>query len=336
MILAITTPMPQRVVVTGGAGFIGSNIVHGLLDRGFIVNIIDDLSTGKFDNIAPFVDRGEVNFYRGSILDCNLLKSAFRDADYVLHQAALPSVQRSIENPRATNDVNVTGTLNVLMMAKDAGVKKVVLASSSSVYGDTPVLPKVEDMRTNPKSPYAATKLMCEHYGSSFTEIFNLPVACLRYFNVYGPNQNPNSNYAAVIPLFINAILRNQSPRINGDGGQTRDFTYVKDVVDANLLAMKSSATGAFNIAYGSRVSIRGLAEKIMDIVGNYPELKFIEPRKGDVKDSLADITRARNGFGYDPQYSLDRGLKATVEWYESRSKMDICTPSKLLAVSTH
>ncbi len=328
--------MPQRVVVTGGAGFIGSNIVHELLDRGYIVNIIDDLSTGRFDNIAPFVDRGEVNFHRGSILDCNLLKTAFRDADFVLHQAALPSVQRSVENPRATNDVNVTGTLNVLLAAKEANVRKVVLASSSSVYGDTPVLPKQEDMKLTPKSPYAATKLMCENYASSFTDIFSLPVACLRYFNVYGPNQDPRSNYAAVIPLFINAVLKNQSPRINGDGSQTRDFTFVRDVVEANIQAMKSPATGAFNIAYGSQISIRALAERIMDIVGNYPELKFMEPRKGDVKDSLADISRAKSAFGYDPQYDLVKGLQATVEWYESRTKLDLGAPSKLLAVSTH
>lgn len=335
MRISISTSMPQRVIVTGGAGFIGSNIVHELLERGYIVTIIDDLSTGKYDNIAPYVDRGEVNFVRGSILDPNLLRSAFRDADYVLHQAALPSVQRSLENPRATNDVNVTGTLNVLITAKECGVKKVVLASSSSVYGDTPVLPKVEDMKTNPKSPYAATKLMCENYASSFTEIFNLPVACLRYFNVYGPNQNPNSNYAAVIPLFINSILQNQSPRINGDGTQTRDFTYVKDVVEANIQAMRSQATGAFNIACGSRVSIRGLAERIMEITGNYPEIKFTEARQGDVKDSLADISRARNAFGYEPMYNLDKGLKATVEWYESLARPEHLFQPKVMAVST-
>lgn len=336
MRISITTSMPQRVIVTGGAGFIGSNIVHELLERGYIVSIIDDLSTGKFDNIAPYVDRGEVNFVRGSILDSNLLRSTFRDADYVLHQAALPSVQRSIENPRATNDVNVTGTLNVLITAKECGVKKVVLASSSSVYGDTPVLPKVEDMKTNPKSPYAATKLMCENYASSFTEIFNLPVACLRYFNVYGPHQNPNSNYAAVIPLFITSILRNQSPKVNGDGTQTRDFTYVRDVVEANIQAMKSRATGAFNIACGSRVSIRGLAERIMDIVGNYPEIKYVEARQGDIKDSLADISRAKEAFGYEPMYDLDKGLRATVEWFESQSRPEHLFQPRVMAVSTH
>lgn len=328
--------MPQTVVVTGGAGFIGSNIVKELLSRGDKVRVIDDLSTGRYDNIAHLVEGGEIEFYRGSILDVNLLRAAFREADYVLHQAALPSVQRSVENPLATNEVNVTGTLNVLLTARDTGIKKVVLASSSSVYGDTPTLPKVEEMKLNPKSPYAATKLMCEHYAASFTDIFNLPVACMRYFNVYGPSQNPNSTYAAVIPLFIKSVMSNKSPVINGDGMQTRDFTFVRDVVEANLLCMRSSATGAFNIAYGSRVSVNELAEKIMDIIGNHPTPVHVDGRKGDVKDSLADINRARNGFGYEPAYNLDRGLKATVDWYMEQERMVTPVVNRPMAVSGH
>jgi nucleoside-diphosphate-sugar epimerase len=336
MLLSITVSMPQSVIVTGGAGFIGSNIVKELLTRGDRVTVIDDLSTGRYDNIAHLVEGGEVEFYRGTILDVNLLKAAFRDADYVLHQAALPSVQRSVENPLATNEVNVTGTLNVLLTARDSGVKKVVLASSSSVYGDTPTLPKIEEMKLNPKSPYAATKLMCEHYASSFTDIFNLPVACMRYFNVYGPSQNPNSTYAAVIPLFIKAVMQNKSPVINGDGTQTRDFTFVRDVVEANLLAMRSSATGAFNIAYGARVSVNELAEKIMELVGNHPTPVYMDGRKGDVKDSLADVNKARNAFGYDPAYNLDRGLRATVDWYLEQEKIVTSVYTRQLAISGH
>jgi UDP-glucose 4-epimerase len=287
--------MSQRVVVTGGAGFVGSNIVKELLARGDSVTVIDDLSTGKYDNIAHLVEDGEVEFFKGSILDMDLLRIAFKDADFVLH--------------------NVTGTFNVLLTARDSGIKKVVLASSSSVYGDAVALPVAEDMKADPQTPYATSKLMCELYAESFTNIFNLPVACMRYFSVYGPFQNSYSNYADIVPSLITSIGMNKSPIIYGDGMQMGDFTYVQDAVDATLLAMRSSATGVFNVAYGAKISINDLAEIIMDIVGNHPSPVYVESRKGDSKDFLADVSKARNGFGFEPTYDLDEGLEATVNW---------------------
>jgi nucleoside-diphosphate-sugar epimerase len=307
--------MSQRVVVTGGAGFVGSNIVKELLARGDSVTVIDDLSTGKYDNIAHLVEDGEVEFFKGSILDMDLLRIAFKDADFVLHQAAMSSSQVSLEDPLSTYEVNVTGTFNVLLTARDSGIKKVVLASSSSVYGDAVALPVAEDMKADPQTPYATSKLMCELYAESFTNIFNLPVACMRYFSVYGPFQNSYSNYADIVPSLITSIGMNKSPIIYGDGMQMGDFTYVQDAVDATLLAMRSSATGVFNVAYGAKISINDLAEIIMDIVGNHPSPVYVESRKGDSKDFLADVSKARNGFGFEPTYDLDEGLEATVNW---------------------
>jgi UDP-glucose 4-epimerase len=310
----------KAVVVTGGAGFIGSHLAEELLKRQYKVIILDDLSTGKLENIKHLIDpsshRGEsrnnVEFVRGSITNLALLKNVFQGIDYVFHQAAIPSVPRSIENPRATHEANITGTLNVLLAAKASGVKKVIYASSSSVYGDTPTLPKTEDMFPNPQSPYAVTKLAGEYYCQVFDQVYGLPTVCLRYFNVYGPRQDPNSQYAAVIPLFIRKVLDNKPPVIFGDGEQTRDFTFVKDVVEANILAAESHATGGYNIGRGERISINRLAELVIKLVANSVEPVREEPRPGDIKHSLADISKARQ-FGYNPRYNLEEGLRETI-----------------------
>jgi UDP-glucose 4-epimerase len=303
----------RKVVVTGGAGFIGSHLAEELTKRGYNVIIVDDLSTGKMENIAFLSARKNVQFTRGTITDLTLLSKLFQDADYVFHQAAIPSVPRSIENPLAAHEVNITGTLNVLLTARDSGVKKVVYASSSSVYGDTPTLPKREDMPPNPQSPYAVTKLAGEYYCQVFHQVYGLPTVCLRYFNIYGPRQAPDSQYAAAIPRFIKRVCQGESPFIFGDGEQTRDFTFIKDAVAANILAAESDATGIFNIGKGERVSINKLAELIVRLIGNNVKPAHKEPRPGDIKHSLADISKARN-FGYNPEYGLEKGLKKTIE----------------------
>lgn len=309
--------MSQRILVTGGAGFIGSNLCEKLLADGNIVTALDNLATGRIENLQAFKDNKNYEFVRGSITDYDLLKKLFSETDYVLHQAAIPSVQRSVEDPRASHEANVDGTFNVLLAAKDTGVKKVVYAASSSAYGDTPTLPKREDMTPNPKSPYAVTKLTGEHYCKAFTEVYGLKTISLRYFNVYGPRQNPKSEYAAVIPRFITKILNEDSPTIYGDGTQTRDFTYVKDVVQANIKAMESSATGLYNIAYGKRISLNDLVARINEYTGKNVKAIHDKPRTGDIKDSLADISNAREAFGYDPAYDIDQGLQETIKWFQ-------------------
>lgn len=307
----------MKTVITGGAGFIGSNLAEELSkEKDNEIIIVDDLSTGKTENIAKHFDQPYLKFVKGSVTNLNLLEELFKDCDYVFHQAAIPSVQRSIEDPMRTNEVNVKGTLNVLIAARDGGVKKVIYASSSSVYGDTPELPKREDMTPNPFSPYAVTKLMGEYYCKVFNEVYGLKTIALRYFNVYGPRQDPYSDYAAVIPRFVNRVLENKPPVIYGDGLQTRDFTFVKDTVRANILAMRSNATGIFNIASGRRISIKELAELIMKLVGKNLKVVFEEPRKGDVRHSLADISRAMAELGYEPNYSLEKGLEEAIRWF--------------------
>lgn len=303
----------KSVVVTGGAGFIGSNLVEELAKE-HQVKVIDNLSTGHIENLDQI--RG-VEFVRGSITDLDLLKEVFSDVDYVYHQAALPSVPRSIEDPISSNRVNIDGTLNVLVAARDCGAKKVVYASSSSVYGDTPTLPKREDMTPNPKSPYAVTKLAGEYYCRIFSEIYGLKTASLRYFNVFGPRQDPKSQYAAVIPLFITRILNGKPPTIFGDGTQTRDFTFVKDVVQANIRTMESGAVGVFNVACGRQIVLNDLADEIMKITGIETEKVYEPPRTGDIKDSLADISRAREMLGYEPRFDLDSGLVETIRWFQ-------------------
>lgn len=303
----------KNIIVTGGAGFIGSNLAEEL-SKQHNVTIIDDLSTGKMENIAQIEN---INFVKGSITDFELLKKTFNDVEYIFHLAALPSVQRSVDDPLASNASNISGTLNVLVAARDCGAKKVVFASSSAIYGDDPELPKREDMKPSPKSPYAVGKITGEYYARVFSELYGLKTLCLRYFNVYGPRQDPASEYAAVIPIFISRILHGLSPVIFGDGNQTRDFAFVRDVVKANILAMeKEEVEGIFNIACGQRTSLNQLARIIMDIMDYRADLIYESPRKGDIKDSLADITAARSRLDYESDYDLVSGLKETVKYF--------------------
>jgi UDP-glucose 4-epimerase len=309
----------MKYIVTGGAGFIGSHIVEELAEKQHEVVILDNLFSGKRENVQPFLKKKNVTFEKGTITNLSVLKKIFAGADGIFHEGAIASVPRSIANPLATNEANVTGTLNVLIAARDGGVRKVLFASSSSVYGNTPALPKCEDMTPHPLSPYAVSKLTGEHYLKVFSEVYGIKTLSLRYFNVFGPRQDPKSEYAAVIPRFITKILRHESPTIYGDGGQTRDFTYVKDVVQANIRAMESDAQGVFNVAYCTRINLNELASLIMDITGNTVPLVYEPPRTGDVRDSLADINRAQESFGYAPEYTVKTGLKETIAWYQQR-----------------
>jgi UDP-glucose 4-epimerase len=313
-----------KAVVTGGAGFIGSHIAEALLERGYCVTVIDDLSSGKLQNIDAFMSSNNLEFIQGSITETDLLRQTFAGARFVFHQAAVPSVPRSIEHPLRTHEVNVTGTLNVLLAARDAGVKKVVYASSSSVYGDTPTLPKREDMPPAPQSPYAVSKLAAEYYCRVFDYVYHLPTACLRYFNVYGPRQSADSQYAAVIPKFIERIEQGLPPVIFGDGEQTRDFTFVKDVALANIMSAESAATGIFNIGSGSCVSLNELARLLLDLMHRLDLRPVYEKdRPGDVKHSLADISRAGT-FGYAPSCSLEAGLRQILKGYLNEYKPSV------------
>jgi nucleoside-diphosphate-sugar epimerase len=304
-------------LVTGGAGFIGSHLVENLLAGGARVRVLDDFSTGLRKNLEPFMER--IDLIEGDITDPAVCRAASEEAKYVFHQAALPSVPRSIEDPARSHDVNATGTLNVLLAARDAGVKRVVYASSSSAYGDTPTLPKREDQTPSPRSPYAVAKLTGEQYCRSFPGVFEVETVALRYFNVFGPRQDPNSAYAAVIPLFASAAMAGRSPTINGDGEQTRDFTYIENVVLANLLAASAPAERVsgevFNVGCGGRISINDLWREIKAAVGGEVEAVHGPPRAGDVKDSLADLTRLRERTGFEVRVGLREGIEKTVEW---------------------
>jgi UDP-glucose 4-epimerase len=302
----------MKVVVTGGCGFIGSHLVEELAEK-YEVIVIDDLSSGKVENLTS---TRNVRFVKGSVTNLNLLKDISKDAECIFHQAAISSVQKSLEDPTRINKANVIGTLNVLIAARDCGINKVIYASSSSVYGDTPELQKREDMNPNPLSPYAVSKLAGEYYCKVFNELYGIKIACLRYFNVYGPKQDPASEYAAVIPRFITRVINNKPPIIYGDGKQTRDFIFVKDVVRANILAMEKNAEGIFNIASGKQVSINELAEVIIKLLGKNLKPVYTDPRPGDIKHSLADISLAREKLGYEPEYNLRSGLEMTVVWY--------------------
>lgn len=306
----------MKYVITGGAGFIGSHIAEDL-SKNHEVIIVDNLFSGKKANIESL----PVELKEGSITDLPFLMEVFEGADGVFHQAAITSVPRSVKSPLPTHEVNCTGTLNVLLAARDCGVKKVVCASSSSVYGDTPVLPKVETMIPCPLSPYGISKLTGEHYARVFSELYGLQTVSLRYFNVFGPRQDPQSEYAAVIPKFITKILRHESPVIYGDGSQTRDFTFVKDVVQANIRAMESNAEGIFNIAYQERIDLNALAAIIMDIIGIDVPVLYDPPRPGDIHDSLADVRKAKESFGYEPQYTVRTGIEETIEWFSNQKK---------------
>lgn len=307
----------KKVIVTGGAGFIGSHLAEQLARQSCHVIILDDLSTGKKENIEPLLGKENVEFTEGSITDVHLLKNLFRDVHYVFHEAAIPGAPQSIENPQASHEVNVTGTLNVLLAARDNGVSKVVYASSASVYGDTPTLPKKEDMLPNPQSPYAITKLAGEYYCQVFHQVYGLPTVCLRYFNVYGPRQDQNSQYAAVIPKFIKRSCEGSPPVIFGDGEQTRDFVFVKDAVEASILAAQRDACGVFNISRGESITIKRLAELIIELVSNRVEPIHQEARPGDIRHSLADVSKAK-AFGYEPKCGLRVGLAETIRWFNN------------------
>jgi nucleoside-diphosphate-sugar epimerase len=306
-----------RYLVTGGAGFIGSNIVDELLRRGHEVRVLDDFSTGREENVAGFAAR--VDLVRGDVRDAAVVDAAVRGVDYVLHQAALASVPRSIADPVANNQVNVQGTLNVLVSAHRHGVKRVVYASSSSVYGDSAELPKVESMTPNPKSPYAVAKLAAEYYCRVFGELYGVPTVSLRYFNVFGPRQDPNSQYSAVIPIFVKALIEGRSPVIHGDGEQSRDFTYIANVVDANLLACEANLTGGrvYNIACGGRYTLNQLYEALRSRVGAGARPTYGPPRAGDVKHSMAAIDRIQREIGYEVRVPFAEGIERTVRWYQ-------------------
>lgn len=305
-------------LITGGAGFIGSSIAANLVKRNEKVRIIDNFSTGNMSNIEPFLDK--IELFKGDLRDIETVNKAVDGIDFCFHEAALPSVARSIEDPLGSNEVNITGTLNLLIACQNQGVKRVVYAASSSAYGDTPVLPKQEDMFPSPLSPYAIAKLTGEQYCRVFYSLYKLETIALRYFNVFGPNQDPTSEYSAVIPKFITAMLKGNSPTIYGDGEQSRDFTYIDNVIDANLLAIQTqNGLGqVFNAACGARISLNELVEAINNILGTNLKPNYAEPRLGDVRHSLADISNIRDCLGYEPRISFMEGLKRTIEWYKN------------------
>jgi len=313
-------------LVTGGAGFIGSHLVEFLQRRGENVRVLDNFSTGKMENIEPFVE--DIDLITGDVRDRKACEEAVKGFDFVLHQAAVCSVPRSVEDPATTNEANIDGTLNLLIASKNAKVKRFVCASSSSVYGESEMLPKVETMNPSPGSPYAVTKYAQENYCKVFYKIYGLETVCLRYFNVYGSKQDPYSPYSAVIPSFIRCLLRDESPTIYGDGEQTRDFTYVSDCVQANWKAChaKGIGGGVFNIAAGKRISINQLYREMLHELGKEITPTYGSPRQGDIKHSLADITMAKAKMGYSPKFDIGVGLKECLQWYrkeflEKRSK---------------
>jgi nucleoside-diphosphate-sugar epimerase len=303
-------------LVTGGAGFIGSHLAEELIRRGERVRVADNLSTGKATNIAHLP---AVELLQGDLAEIEVARAACAGVDYVLHQAAIPSVPRSVADPVSSNRANIDATLNVLVAARDAGVRRVVYAGSSSAYGDTPTLPKHEEMPTAPLSPYALQKLVGEQYLRLFTSLYGLETVTIRYFNVFGPRQDPSSPYSGVISLFASALLDGRRPVICGDGEQTRDFTYVANVVDGVLRACTADASGlVINVATGGRVSISELCRTLADLIGVDTEPEHVPARAGDVRHSQADITRARQVLGYEPIVPFRDGLQRTVEWYRS------------------
>lgn len=309
-------------LVTGGAGFIGSNIVARLIAQGQQVRVLDNFSTGRRNNLTQFAD--QIQVIEGDIRSYHIVREAVEDVDFVLHQAALPSVPRSVRDPLTTNEVNVLGTLNLLQAARDARVKRLVYASSSSVYGDSTELPKRETMCPAPLSPYAISKLAGEQYCQSFWRLYRFETVCLRYFNVFGPRQDPTSQYSAVIPRFITAMFSDHSLTIYGDGTQSRDFTYVANVIQANLLACTAPnvAGQVFNIACGQRYSLLELIQKLAQIIEKEPRVTHAAVRPGDVPHSQADINKAQTMLGYQPSVSFDDGLKQTSRSLASGEKL--------------
>lgn len=310
--------MPN-VLVTGGAGFIGSNLTEALLQRGHFVRILDDFSTGKRENLIFDKAYPSPEVIKGDIREFSTCQKAVKGIEYVFHQAALPSVQRSIEDPETSNAINVGGTLNILLAAREEKVKRVIYASSSSVYGDTPTLPKHEEMPPDPLSPYALQKYIGEQYCRLFYQLYGLDTISLRYFNIFGPKQDPNSLYSAVIPKFIDALLQGRPPIIFGDGEQSRDFTYIENVVQANLLAMSAEHLHgeAINIACGKRISLNQLLNVLKEILGSKLSPIYQEPRQGDVKHSLADIRKGKEILNYEPAVGIEIGLEKTVEFFQ-------------------
>jgi nucleoside-diphosphate-sugar epimerase len=307
--------MMATYLVTGGAGFIGSHLVEELVRRGERVRVVDNLSTGKRQNIAHLTS---VEFVEGDLADPHVAQRAVAGIEYVLHQAAIPSVPRSVQDPITSNRANIDATLNILVAARDAGVKRFVYAGSSSAYGDTPTLPKVETMETSPLSPYALQKLVGEQYGRMFTRLYGLETVTIRYFNVFGPRQDPSSPYSGVISLFISALCDGRQPTIYGDGEHTRDFTYVANVVDGVLRACTAAGASGevINVATGGRISLNTLFKTIRQLVDATVDPIYSAPRPGDVKDSQADISKARRILGYAPIVSFEEGLARTVAWY--------------------
>ena len=310
----------MRYLVTGGAGFIGSNTVDELVRRGHSVTVLDDLSAGKEANLSGVRDK--INLIHGTITDRPALEKACRGADYVLHLAARTSVPRSVKQPLETNEINVDGTLNVLVAARDAGVRRVVFASSSSIYGDTPTLPKHEEMTPAPISPYGVSKLVGELYGRVFHRTYGLDFVALRYFNVFGPRQDPGSPYSGVLSLFITAMRDGGQPFVFGDGEQSRDFTFVQNVVTANLQASETPGIGghAFNLGTGSRYTLNYTLQLLEQFAGRPAKAKYGPPREGDIRDSQADVCRATQAFGYKPQINFEEGLRKTWDWYSAQS----------------
>lgn len=307
-------------LVTGGAGFIGSNLCEAILDMGYRVRCLDNLSTGKQENVDMFLDHTGYSFMKGDITDLETCMKACEGADYVLNQAAWGSVPRSIEMPLYYEEVNIRGTLNMMEAARQQGVKKFVYASSSSVYGDHPVLPKVEGQEGNLLSPYAITKRVDEEYGKLYTNLYGLDTYGMRYFNVFGRRQDPDGAYAAVIPKFIKLLMNNEQPTINGDGRQSRDFTYIENVIEANLKACQASheaAGQAYNIAYGGREYLIDIYKNLAKALGSNLEPKFGPERKGDIRHSNADISKAKALLGYEAGWSFEKGIAEAIEWYK-------------------
>src|SRR5579862_3513867 len=310
-------------LVTGIAGFIGSSIARALLAQGDQVRGIDNLSTGRRENVAEILHR--IEFREADLLDMESMKKACAGVDCVFHQAAIPSVPKSVRDPLGSNQANVDGTVNILIAARDAKVKRVVYAASSSAYGDTPTLPKHEEMRPNPISPYAVAKLASEYYMVSFYRCYGLETVCLRYFNIFGPRQDPTSPYSGVLAKFITQMLRGEQPMIFGDGSQSRDFTYIDNAVQANLLAAKAPAAavagGVFNVATGTCADLNETFQILKKLTGYSGDVKYGPEREGDVKHSLADISSAEKHLGYKSQVNFEEGLRRTVDWYRSESR---------------
>jgi len=308
----------DRYLVTGGAGFIGSNLVARLLADDHTVRVLDDWSTGRHQNLQPFM--ADLDLIEGSVTDQATCRRACADVDFVLHQAAIPSVARSVQDPVASHKANANGTLNMLVAARDAGVQRFVYAASSSAYGNTPTLPKVEDMAQSPRSPYAVAKLAGEQYARTFHAVYGLETVALRYFNIFGPRQDPTSQYSAAIPIFITHAFEGRPPTIHGDGEQTRDFTFVDNAVHANLRACRAPAENVagstFNVGCGERISVNRLWGEICEAVGTQVEPEYGPTRAGDVRDSLASLEQSRRLLGYEIQVDLAEGLRRTVDWF--------------------